>query len=195
MNHFLEKLTIVIIFMSSNCFAFKNPVRVVEAEKIILGGVGKTHDCSISEPDCMDYSHIGWDAAKIIDGFTEEPVFEFNSQSACETPSDCENKLALLVCDEGWTAAWKEDPLHVYCYRQSGVREVLTGRKVLVEDPVKKQEKEALALQESQRLEQLRIEKEEARLNIIAIDWENITTIDHIKSILKDLIEKTGEIE
>jgi hypothetical protein len=134
----MKTLFIFLTLLSLNSFACNNPIKVSEAEKAILGQPSKAHDCNISEQDCICYDNAEWEAAEIVDEFVNgAAIYTVNSQAACTDEADCVTKMQALVCDEGFTAAYRLDTLQAYCYRLDGYEQVNTGKKKLQNNPTK----------------------------------------------------------
>lgn len=72
------------------------------------------------------------------------PIYTVNNQQFCtlgiaegQTKTDCQLKLEALSCAQGFEAILREDLLEVRCTRLDGYEQVLTGRKVLQNNPTK----------------------------------------------------------
>lgn len=134
-NFFLVTLLTLFSFTS---FACLNPISKTEALKAIALDTSAKPGCSEQETQCLCYDGITWQAAEIVDEIVNgDPIYEVNSQSACSDEADCQTKLAALVCDSGFTAAYRLDNPQVYCYKITGYEQVNTGKEVLANNPTK----------------------------------------------------------
>lgn len=179
---------LIALLISFPAMAFQNPVRVSEAEKLIRGEPGKTHDCNETEIDCMDYSKVNWNEAKIIDEVVNgDPMYEVNSQSSCETEEECQSKMSELQCDDGFVAKYRMDRPQVFCEKFLGYEQVKTGRKLLVTDP---ERAEAVRLERETKKAAAQAKADKARAAKEALkntDLSKIKTIDEIKEVLQKM--------
>jgi hypothetical protein len=144
---------LLFLFLTAKSFACSNYLPISEAAKAVAleGGAGSKTCKELPEEECLCFDSIIWESAEIVDEVGNgAPIYTVNNQQSCtleipviedqepaNTKTDCQLKLEALSCGENFEAILREDLLEVRCTRLDGYEQVLTGRKVLQNNPTK----------------------------------------------------------
>jgi hypothetical protein len=90
------------------------------------------------QEECLCFQGLNLAAIEIVDEIIDgAPIYTVNSQVGCTDELDCLAKQQALVCDEGFTSAYRLDTPQAYCYRLDGYEPFSTGKKKLQHNSTK----------------------------------------------------------
>lgn len=202
---------LILLLVSFPSFACLNSIDVTSAISVQQNGYGAEMSCKSN--DCVCADGIDLTISELIDETVNgSPIYSHNNVTACVqtypilTPSEeasevvfdttiplCSDVLTSLVCNDKKEEKFiNEGYTEVYCSKLVGHEQVPTGKKILVENEVKKKAHEK-ALKDAEKAEKdskdlKKQKKQEVKLEAQReVDFDKVKTIKALADEVKEL--------